>query len=117
MNAQELAAKFTAKIAVAAVEKGNIVVTRVGDSGTSRGVPFCFMRPTSKPYISNSGDLTATRLQAYGDSDRYGKLRHTATTALCRISDLDVLVGNKKPTVAAEPDFGDPALAFRRSFD
>jgi hypothetical protein len=138
MNAQELAAKFTAKIAVAAVEKdrqseiaadnvgkrtadvehckrameqnvlpfldelkhhlgeqqfsfapqielndhrpvgvsfkigdgvpttittafGNIVVTRIGDSGTSKGVPFVYA-PDVEPYISNSGDLTREKI-------------------------------------------------------
>jgi hypothetical protein len=36
---------------------GNIVVTRIGDSGTSKGVPFVYA-PDVEPYISNSGDLT-----------------------------------------------------------
>jgi hypothetical protein len=40
---------------------GNIVVTRVGDSGTSKGVPFVF-GPDVEPYISNSGDLTRDKM-------------------------------------------------------
>jgi hypothetical protein len=40
---------------------GNIVVTRVGDSGTSKGVPFVFA-PDAEPYISNSGDLTRDKM-------------------------------------------------------
>ena len=40
---------------------GNIVVTRVGDSGTLKGVPFVFA-PDVEPYISNSGDLTRDKM-------------------------------------------------------
>jgi hypothetical protein len=40
---------------------GNIVVTRVGDSGTLKGVPFVFA-PDEEPYISNSGDLTRDKM-------------------------------------------------------
>jgi hypothetical protein len=36
---------------------GNIVVTRFGDSGSSKGIPFVY-HPDAEPYISNSGDLT-----------------------------------------------------------
>ena len=40
---------------------GNLVVTRIGDSGSSKGVPFVF-RPDFEPYISNSGDLTREKV-------------------------------------------------------
>jgi hypothetical protein len=40
---------------------GNIVVTRIGDSGTSKGVPFVFA-PDADPFISNSGDLTRDKM-------------------------------------------------------
>jgi hypothetical protein len=40
---------------------GNILVTRFGDSGTSKGIPFVFA-PDAEPYISNSGDLTREKL-------------------------------------------------------
>ena len=40
---------------------GNIVVTRVGDSGTQKGVPFVYA-PDVAPYISNSGDLTRDKI-------------------------------------------------------
>jgi hypothetical protein len=40
---------------------GNIVVTRFGDSGSSRGVPFVYP-PDAEPYISNSGDLTRDKI-------------------------------------------------------
>lgn len=40
---------------------GNIVVTRIGDSGTSKGVPFVYA-PDAEPYISNSGDLTRDKI-------------------------------------------------------
>ena len=40
---------------------GNIVVTRFGDSGSSRGVPFVYP-PVAEPYISNSGDLTRDKI-------------------------------------------------------
>ncbi|MDA9522092.1 hypothetical protein XI06_17810 [Bradyrhizobium sp. CCBAU 11434] len=43
---------------------GNIVVTRIGDSGTSKGVPFVYA-PDADPYISNSGDLTRIRLRSW----------------------------------------------------
>src|ERR1700712_1890160 len=40
---------------------GNIVVTRVGGSGTKKGVPFVYA-PDAEPYISNSGDLTRDKI-------------------------------------------------------
>jgi hypothetical protein len=40
---------------------GNIVVTRIGDSGTLKGVPFVYA-PDVEPYISNSGDLTRDKI-------------------------------------------------------
>jgi hypothetical protein len=40
---------------------GNIVVTRVGDSGTQKGVPFVYA-PDAEPFISNSGDLTRDKI-------------------------------------------------------
>ncbi len=40
---------------------GNIVVTRVGDSDTLKGVPYVFA-PDVEPYISNSGDLTRDKI-------------------------------------------------------
>jgi hypothetical protein len=40
---------------------GNIVVTRAGDSGTKKGVPFVYA-PDAEPYISNSGDLTKDKI-------------------------------------------------------
>ena len=40
---------------------GNIVVTRAGDSGTKKGVPFVYA-PDAEPYISNSGDLTRDKI-------------------------------------------------------
>jgi hypothetical protein len=40
---------------------GNIVVTRIGDSGTSKGIPYVF-GPDVEPYISNSGDLTRDKM-------------------------------------------------------
>jgi hypothetical protein len=40
---------------------GNIVVTRFGDSGSSKGVPFVYP-PDAEPYISNSGDLTRDKI-------------------------------------------------------
>jgi hypothetical protein len=40
---------------------GNIVVTRVGDSGTAKGVPYVYA-PDVEPYISNSGDLTRDKM-------------------------------------------------------
>lgn len=40
---------------------GNILVTRVGDSGTAKGIPYVFA-PDEEPYISNSGDLTREKI-------------------------------------------------------
>src|SRR3954451_17267468 len=40
---------------------GNIVVIRIGDSGTKKGIPFVFT-PEVEPYISNSGDLTGAKI-------------------------------------------------------
>jgi hypothetical protein len=40
---------------------GNIVVTRVGDSGTLKGVAYVYP-PDAEPYISNSGDLTRDKI-------------------------------------------------------
>jgi hypothetical protein len=40
---------------------GNIIVTRVGDSGTQKDVPFVYA-PDAEPYISNSGDLTRDKI-------------------------------------------------------
>lgn len=40
---------------------GNIVVTRIGDSGTAKGVPFVYA-PDVEPYIANSGDLTRDKI-------------------------------------------------------
>jgi len=40
---------------------GNIVVTRIGDSGSSKGVAFVYP-PDVEPYISNSGDLTRDKI-------------------------------------------------------
>jgi hypothetical protein len=40
---------------------GNIVVKRIGDSGTSKGIPFVYA-PDVEPYISNSGDLTREKI-------------------------------------------------------
>lgn len=40
---------------------GNIIVTQIGDSGTSRGVPHVYA-PDVEPYISNSGDLTRDKI-------------------------------------------------------
>lgn len=36
---------------------GNVIVTRSGDSGTSKGVSYVYPAD-AEPYISNSGDLT-----------------------------------------------------------
>jgi hypothetical protein len=36
-------------------------VTRIGDSGTKKGIPFVFA-PDVEPYISNSGDLTRAKI-------------------------------------------------------
>jgi hypothetical protein len=40
---------------------GNIVVTRSGASGSSKGVAFVYP-PDAEPYISNSGDLTRDKI-------------------------------------------------------
>lgn len=40
---------------------GNIVVTRFGDSGSQKSVPFVYS-PDAEPYISNSGDLTRDKI-------------------------------------------------------
>jgi hypothetical protein len=40
---------------------GNIVVTRIGDSGTANGIPYVYA-PDVEPYISNSGDLTREKI-------------------------------------------------------
>lgn len=40
---------------------GNIIVARVGTSGTSKGTAFVYP-PDAEPYISNSGDLTPEKM-------------------------------------------------------
>jgi len=40
---------------------GNVIVTRSGDSGTSKGVSFVYPAD-AEPYISNSGDLTREKI-------------------------------------------------------
>ena len=40
---------------------GNIIVTRIGDSGTAKGTPYVYA-PEVEPYISNSGDLTRDKI-------------------------------------------------------
>lgn len=40
---------------------GNIIVTRIGDSGTAKGIPYVYA-PDIEPYISNSGDLTRDKI-------------------------------------------------------
>jgi hypothetical protein len=40
---------------------GNIIVTRSGASGTSRGINYVYS-PEEEPYISNSGDLTRDKI-------------------------------------------------------
>jgi hypothetical protein len=40
---------------------GNIIVTQIGDSGTSKGIPHVYA-PDVEPYISNSGDLTRDKI-------------------------------------------------------
>lgn len=42
---------------------GNIVVTRTGDGGTSKGIAYIYP-PDAEPYISNSGDLTRDKNSA-----------------------------------------------------
>jgi hypothetical protein len=40
---------------------GNIIITRIGDSGTAKGTPYVYA-PDVEPYISNSGDLTREKI-------------------------------------------------------
>jgi hypothetical protein len=40
---------------------GNIIVTRIGDSGSAKGIPYVYA-PDAEPYISNSGDLTRDKI-------------------------------------------------------
>ncbi len=40
---------------------GNIVVTRLGDGGTKKGIAYVYP-PDAEPYISNSGDLTREKI-------------------------------------------------------
>jgi hypothetical protein len=40
---------------------GNIIVTRIGDSGTAKGIPYVYA-PDIEPYLSNSGDLTRDKI-------------------------------------------------------
>jgi hypothetical protein len=40
---------------------GNIVVTRTGDGGTTKGVAYVYP-PDAEPFISNSGDLTRDKI-------------------------------------------------------
>ena len=40
---------------------GNVVVTRTGDGGTTKGVAYVYP-PDAEPYISNSGDLTREKI-------------------------------------------------------
>jgi hypothetical protein len=40
---------------------GNIIVTRVGDGGTRKGIAYVYP-PDAEPYISNSGDLTRDKI-------------------------------------------------------
>ena len=40
---------------------GDIVVTRVGDGGTKKGIAYVYP-PDAEPYISNSGDLTRDKI-------------------------------------------------------
>jgi len=40
---------------------GNIVVTRSGDGGTTKGVAYVYP-PDAEPFISNSGDLTRDKI-------------------------------------------------------
>lgn len=40
---------------------GNIIVTRLGDSGSPKGAAFVYP-PDADPYISNSGDLTREKI-------------------------------------------------------
>jgi hypothetical protein len=36
-------------------------VTRIGDSGTAKGIPYVYA-PDLEPYIANSGDLTRDKM-------------------------------------------------------
>ena len=40
---------------------GNIVITRLGDGGTKKGVAYVYA-PDAEPFISNSGDLTREKI-------------------------------------------------------
>ena len=40
---------------------GNIVVTRIGESGTAKGTPYVYA-PDVEAYISSSGDLTRDKI-------------------------------------------------------
>lgn len=40
---------------------GNIIVTRYGDGGTSKGVAYVYP-PDEEPFIANSGDLTRDKI-------------------------------------------------------
>jgi hypothetical protein len=40
---------------------GNILVTRMGDGGTTKGIAYVYP-PDAEPYISNSGDLTRDKI-------------------------------------------------------
>jgi hypothetical protein len=40
---------------------GNIIVTRVGDGGTKKGIAYVYP-PDAEAYISNSGDLTRDKI-------------------------------------------------------
>jgi hypothetical protein len=46
---------------------GNVVVTRSGDSGTSKGISYVYA-PDAEPYISNSGDLTRDKIAKLVDT-------------------------------------------------
>lgn len=48
---------------------GNIVVARLGASGSSKGVLFVYP-PDAEPYISNSGDLTREKIAKLVELDR-----------------------------------------------
>jgi hypothetical protein len=40
---------------------GNIIITRIGDSGSAKGTPYVYAADV-EPYISNSGDLTRDKI-------------------------------------------------------
>jgi hypothetical protein len=40
---------------------GNIIVTRLGDGGTKKGIAYVYP-PDAEPFISNSGDLTRDKI-------------------------------------------------------